>query len=44
MKVIAVHDAYSAGVEAEKRRLADGFVRDYRELIPGRIRDSFCIS
>lgn len=44
MKVIAVHDAYSAGVEAEKRRLADGFIRDYRELIPGRIRDSFCIS
>ncbi len=33
MKVIAVKDDYSFPVEDEKRRLADGFIADFRELI-----------
>lgn len=33
MTTIAVQDSYSAGMEAEKRALADGFISDYRELM-----------
>ncbi len=33
MRVIAVKDDYSAPVEEEKKRLADGFISDFRELI-----------
>lgn len=32
MEVCAVEDAFSAGQEAEKRRLADYYIRDYREI------------
>ncbi|MGN0255569.1 MAG: HAD family hydrolase [Chordicoccus sp.] len=35
MTVIAVDDAYSRPMEEEKKRLADGYIRDFRELIPG---------
>ncbi|MEE8826086.1 MAG: HAD family phosphatase [Eubacteriales bacterium] len=34
MTVIAVDDAYSRPMEEEKRTLAAGFIRDFRELIP----------
>lgn len=34
MTVIAVHDSYSAELEAEKTDLADDYIRDYRELLP----------
>ena len=34
MTVVAVDDAFSAPEEAEKRRLADFFIRDFGELLP----------
>ena len=33
MRVFAVKDDYSDSVEEEKKRLSDGFISDYRELI-----------
>ena len=33
MTVIAVEDDFSRLMEAEKRELADGFIRDYSELL-----------
>lgn len=34
MTVIAVDDMYSRPMEDEKRKLADGLIRDFRELLP----------
>ena len=34
MTVIAVDDAYSRPMEEEKKQLADGYIRDFRELLP----------
>ena len=34
MEVFAVEDAYSLGMEEEKRALSDFYIRDYRELTP----------
>ena len=34
MTVYAVSDAYSAGQETEKRRLADGWIEDYHVFLP----------
>ena len=33
MRVFAVADLYSENAESEKKRLSDGFISDYRELI-----------
>ena len=33
MRVYAVADRYSKDAESEKKRLSDGFITDYRELI-----------
>lgn len=34
MTVIAVEDEFSGKLEAEKRQLSDGYIRDYFELLP----------
>ena len=38
MRVCAVEDAYSMPQKKEKMRLADGYIRDYRELWKGKER------
>ncbi|WP_130837870.1 HAD family hydrolase [Lachnoclostridium sp. Marseille-P6806] len=39
MYVTAVEDLFSAGQRAEKQQLADCYIRDYRELLGGAIRE-----
>lgn len=34
MTTYAVHDAYTEGIEKEKREAADGYIYDYSELVP----------